>query len=384
VGLICPFGRSAWSTWRALLAGRTLADRSAALPEGLDPVSAVRALGAVASVQHTSGDAAIALAEVAARGALDEAGLNTAGGARDGSGRIPTLIAASKGAVAEFADALPLGPVATLGARLAERLPIGPVRHLTAACASSLIALHEARLWMLEEDLPRVLVVTSEAALTPMFIHSYKRLGVLPPLDERPLRIAPLDQQRAGFIPGEIGAAMVLQRDDRPDDSPRTTASGAHPIRLGATAAAAEATDLIRTPTDRAALRHVAERLLAEPIDLLHPHATGTVENDASELACYAEARARRGPDHVRDVYACKGALGHGLGSAGLTAAVLAVLAARTGRRPPMGWLADPIDTPLPLRADPPEPTGPIQRQALFAAGFGGHVAGAVLERDPA
>jgi 3-oxoacyl-(acyl-carrier-protein) synthase len=83
----------------------------------------------------------------------------------------------------------------------------------------------------------------------------------------------------------------------------------------------------------------------------------------------------------IEDVYACKGAIGHGLGAAGLTALVLAVMAARTKRRPPMPWLITPISCGLPLDLSAP-PSRAIRRQAIFAAGFGGHVAGAVVEAD--
>jgi hypothetical protein len=48
--------------------------------------------------------------------------------------------------------------------------------------------------------------------------------------------------------------------------------------------------------------------------------------------------------------------------------------------RPPMPWLKDPIASPLPLRACAESPLRKAcVTQAIFAAGFGGHVAGAVI-----
>jgi 3-oxoacyl-(acyl-carrier-protein) synthase len=352
VGLLTPLGHSAWSTWRALLAGRCLTDRCANAPEGISPVDLVRAVGCVSVTPHSGSDPAIDLAERAARQAVEEGG-------RESSG-LQTVIASSKGAVGDIAST-PTGPLTAVGDALRTRMGIGPTRHIVAACASSLIGVHVARQWMADDSLDRVLVVSSEAALLPLFIHSYKRLGVLPTLTPADYRARPLDQTRDGFVLTEVGAAILLERSaDRPL------------ARVIDTAVACEANDLIRTANSRDALQHIADRLIREPIDLLHPHATGTVDNDESESAVYTEVG-----QPIADVYACKGALGHGLGSSGLTALILAALAGRTGRRPPMPWLEHPIDVPLPLRAA--ASNGPVDRQAVFAAGFGGHVAGVLL-----
>lgn len=366
VGLVTPLGSSAWATWRAVLAGRCLTDRCANLPDEIDPLTLARAIGAVASVQHAAADPAIELAERAARQAIDAAGVEAAG--------LAMIVAASKGAVAEIARA-PAGPVQRVADGLGERLGVCCCNQVVAACSSSLIGLHLGRQMIRAGEADRVLVVTSEAALLAEFVHSYRRLGVLPKTDPAGYRALPLDRRRSGFVLTEVGAAAVLERAGATDNQ-AAVPPHAPRIALVDTAVAGEGTDLIRTPADRGALRHIAERLLVEPVDLLHPHATGTAENDASELAVYADVLQRRGTS-VADVYACKGALGHGLGSAGLTAVVLGALAHRTGRRPPMPWLADPIDAPLPLRAE--APPAPIDRQAVFAAGFGGHVAGVLL-----
>jgi len=354
VGLLTPLGHSAWSTWRALLAGKCLTDRCANLPAEVDAIDLARAVGCVSVTPHSPIDPAIDLAERAARQAIEEADISPKG--------LPTIIASSKGAIQSLAD-VPAGPVQAVGDALRSRVGIGPTRHIVAACASSLIGVHVARQWMLHEGLDRVLVVSSEAALLPIFIHSYKRLGVLPPVTPDGYRARPLDRERQGFVLTEVGAAILLEREGR------------RPLaRLVDSAVACEANDLVRTPTSRDALRHIAGRLLRQPIDLLHPHATGTVDNDESELAVYADAHVP-----IADAYACKGALGHGLGTSGLTALVLAVLAGRTGRRPPMPWLANPVTSDIPFSALPPKAAA-ISRQAVFAAGFGGHVAGVVIE----
>jgi 3-oxoacyl-(acyl-carrier-protein) synthase len=354
-GLVTPLGHSAWQTFRALLDGRTITDRADNLAADAGVMSLVRDVGCVSVVQHSGDDPAVALAERAAREALFEAGA--------GDAKIPIFLGASKGAMHALTDhkpeALALGPHGYLAQQLSRRLRL-PVRlSLVAACASSLVALHHARLALLHASLDRALVVTAEAALLPMFVHSYRRLGVLPPLTREGYRGRPLDRQRCGFMLSELGAAVLIEKR-----APR-----AGDIELTHTAAAADGYDMIRPSPDMAALRHVARQLLGDqPVDLLHPHATGTVEHDPPEMAVYRDL------GQVRDVYACKGALGHGLGAAGLVSLVLACLCAKANRKPPMPWLTDPI---VPFDRSPE-----LRSHAVFAAGFGGHVAGARIQRS--
>lgn len=391
-GLITPLGHSAWETFSALLAGRTISDRSADLPPDIDPVRLVQALGSVSVARHTPTDPAVELAERAAREAMFMA--------KVGPGDVGCIVGASKGATHALlaacegqkktqghrggrrsmpkphdADlAVALGPHGYLCHHLSQRLGVKAVPAVVAACASSLTALHVARMSLLGGSrlagADRVLVVTVEASLLPLFIHSYRRLGVLMPLTAEGYRGYPLDHRRRGFLLSELAAAVVLERVDRPRPGQ---------IELVDTAVASESYDLIRTAPDMAALSRVAQQLLQHrTIDLLHPHATGTTEHDPAELAAVAP--------HLTgqpDVYACKGALGHGLGAAGLVSLVLACLCATTGRRPPMPWLEQPIEAGnLKLQHGGQSDPQTMSTHAVFAAGFAGHVAGAVVRQE--
>ena len=69
------------------------------------------------------------------------------------------------------------------------------------------------------------------------------------------------------------------------------------------------------------ALTTVASQVMARrPVDLIHAHTTGTVEQDPAELLAYQRAMGLTHHFSARpvDVYAVKGALGHGLGASGL------------------------------------------------------------------
>ncbi|MEM9883241.1 MAG: beta-ketoacyl synthase N-terminal-like domain-containing protein [Planctomycetota bacterium] len=402
VGLVSPLGLGAWPTFSALLAGRTVADRLANLEPDTPAVALAQAVGGVASVRHTATDPAVELAERAAREAATEADVELAG--------LPTWLGTSKGAVHAMADggwrmadgerrllprrlveSVTLGPHGYLSHHLTQRTGLDVHRHTVAACASSLTALHQAKLALLHppsairHPTSAALVVTAESALLPLFVHSYRRLGVLAPLDVDGYVARPLDEGRCGFILGEVGAAVLLRRIEPGQPLP----GGA--IELVDSAVACEAEDLIRPSRSMQALGVVASQLVAgRPIAAVHPHAPGTAEHDAAELRLLGDVlRDRPHPFHEEHhagptptaVYASKGALGHALGAAGLVSLVLACLSARTGKLPPMPWLDTPMrGAPMPLSATPTLPLGDRRGHLVVAAGFGGHVAGALVQ----
>lgn len=403
-GLLSPLGGSAWQTFTSLLKGKTLADRTRQMPDDINLIDLVRATGGVINAQHTATDPSIDLAERAAREAAMMAGIDPAG--------LTTFMGASKGAVhalsAAFASRLPkenrsalcptlpsdadlavaLGPHGYLSHHLRQRLHLGIIHQHVAACASSLTALHYARQSLLhipsssDTRYPTVdtrptdyaLVLTSEASLLPQFIHSYRRLGVLAPQTPDAYNERPMDRTRHGFVLCEAGAAILLKRVpiDR-EPMPGET-------ELLDTATAAEAFDIIRPSPTMPALRRIAEQLFTgRDIDVIHPHAPGTPDHDPAELGVYADVLKHLGRTESPNLYACKGALGHGLGAAGLSALVLACLCAKTRQRPPMPWLHEPIDSPLSLTPQA-SPLKASSTHAVFAAGFAGHTAGAVIK----
>ncbi len=406
-GLITPLGGSAWQTFSNLLAGKTLAGRTENLPRDIVPQDLVKVVGAVTQAQHTATDPVIELAERAAREAAMAAGIELT--------NLPTFVGTSKGAVhaltaahrKHFPDAHPptlnappppdadlavaLGPHGYLNHHLQQRLHLGTIHHQVAACASSLTALHQARLSLLNDTPnspssqtqdprpqtqppPHALVLSAEASLLPLFIHSYRRLGVLAEQTLENYRERPLDNTRQGFVLGEAGAAILLRRVPIEDEPmPGET-------ELLDTATAAEAYDIIRPSPTMPALRHITKQLFANrTIDIIHPHAPGTTDHDPAELNAYADTLKHTRQTTTPEIYACKGALGHSLGAAGLTALVIACLSAKTRQRPPMPWLTSPIDSPFNL-TDQASPLKPSSTHAIFAAGFAGHTAGAVIK----
>jgi 3-oxoacyl-[acyl-carrier-protein] synthase II len=416
-GLITPLGNGAWPTFRALLAGKRLTDRTAGVPADIASIDLVRSIGAINLAQHVADDPAIELAERAAREALAMANIQPN---EDG---LPCFIGTSKGAFNLFdtaastfaqggltqlnknkiyAQVLALGPHEFMSRALRNKIHLNTTHHTVAACASSLHALHAAKQFLLRNDARhnptsnrsnkvssrRALVVTSDASLTPLLISAYEKLGVLAPRTADTYRCNPLDKSRSGFVLAEAAAAVVLERVDEENILPRVDQRAASKqIELKETAIATDPFDLIRTSPTLDSLNNLHAKITTnQRPNLYHLHAPGTLDHDPAEIAMVHSQSGTVScsePENAFDIYAHKGALGHSLGASGLVATVIACLCQLTNSRPPMPWLTNPIHSSLARQSTiaSPKTHTTIKNQAIFAAGFGGHAAGAVIGR---
>jgi len=385
-GLLTPLGLGVWETFTNLLKGRTLADRAAELPPDTEPVDLARALGSVVSVQHGHADPAVELAERAVREAAAMAGV--------GLNDLPLWLGTSKGAVAnlsrtlgmgrpiddELAACVALGPHAYLAHELTRRLHTRAMTHHVAACSSGLVALDSARRALLHArptDSPYAMVASADAAITPALVHSYRRLGVLGSMTRDHHLQRPLDERRMGFMLSEMGVAVLLKRVEPSEALPDKA------IELVDTATACEPYDIVRSPETMTSLSKLWRQITSgQAIDVIHPHAPGTLEHDPAELGVLLQTPSPA-EAHPPDVYAVKGAIGHGLGASGLASLVVAAMALRSRRRPPMPWLSEPMKLPDGSRLNVDSGARPCSgsgTHAVLAAGFGGHLAAAVLQ----
>jgi 3-oxoacyl-[acyl-carrier-protein] synthase II len=205
----------------------------------------------------------------------------------------------------------------------------------------------------------RALVVAVEASVHPLFISSFKRLGVLAP---EGYGCRPFDSQRKGFVISEAAAAVCLESCDHPVGRPI--------VRIDAWAAGGDGTHLTGVDPAGKALRHLLHRVASPGLDLVHAHATGTIVNDPVELAAIETVAASSRPI----LYSHKGALGHSLGAAGLVSAVLNCLSHSHGLVPPNVRSTQPLPTTN-LRISAEAIRHPINRSLALAAGFGGPLA---------
>jgi 3-oxoacyl-[acyl-carrier-protein] synthase II len=256
------------------------------------------------------------------------------------------------------------------------RFGYGPRLTLSAACASGLHALIHAAMLLKSGQAKRALVVAAEASVHPLFVGSFKRLGVLPP---EGFGCRPFDQDRAGFLMSECAAAVCLEASE-PDHIARPMDRAQNPalrpgymVRVERFAMGGDATHLTGVDASGATLRRLLARVIDNrPVDLVHAHGTGTPMNDPIELAAIEDLLATN--DSPTWLYSHKGALGHSLGAAGLVSIVLNVQSHRRGIVLPNVQTRNPMPARKAVLSRQAA-NARIKRSIAVATGFGGPTA---------
>jgi 3-oxoacyl-[acyl-carrier-protein] synthase II len=392
-GLITPLGGSVEASWHNLLAGKGIRTHSRAALYAPSAAESAPSHGTPREGRE-GGSHHIALInrppEYRGRGQkparVDELACAVAAEAISSSrcanrlwhdDRTALVVATSKGAADHWlscdeyaagksADCFGLAGVADSVARYI-RHGDGPRLTLSGACASGLHALIRAAMLIEHGDADRAIVVAAESSLHPLFLQSFRRLGVLPPEGE-PCR--PFDVHRQGFLVSEAAAAVVLERAASSEDHEKETGD----VRIDRYGFAGDADHL--TGFSGRTLRRLLYRVIdGRPVDLIHAHGTGTEANDITELGSIDAILAHLPPtDSPPFVYSHKGAIGHTLGAAGLVSIVLNVEMHRRGIIPPNAGLLDPMSI-YHARIEGRAVERRIRRSVAMAAGFGGATA---------
>lgn len=344
--MVTPLGASAEQTWQALLARKAIRDHFRIRIEGMSRATAL------------------------AMQAVDEAVAQA--GWKISNEPIALIVGTSKGPIESWI-ASPLSTshkvkaagrsdfgLAEVAADVAEHLhlPQGPRLTISAACASGLHALIRAAMMIRSGEVSRALVVVTEASVHPLFVGSFRRLGVL--CDEG-ARCRPFDVNRRGFLMSEAAAAVCLESDPvaRPMAAVERFAMGGDAIHLTA-----------GDPSGVVLRRLLKQVTNNQPVDLIHGHATGTQLHDAVELAAIVDLHLENSPI----IFSHKAALGHSLGAAGLVSIAINCLCHANGRVPPN------VNTSHPMPADgltlsQQEVRRSVRRSIACASGFGGPTA---------
>ena len=318
LGAICTAGIGAAALRAGLLAGR---DGLACRVDAALPLAATMPVGAVTGVLP-DGSRGAALAEVAAREALAQAGLPAPG--------LGLILGSCTGGMraseASYFSAGP-GPVAaayrdqTIGrsvAQLRQRLGLrGMASAHAEACASVACAMVEAATWVRGGLVPAVLVVGADP-LTRLTMAGFASLQVVDPAGCRPFTTG-----RAGMSLGEGAVALVIE------DAAHARRRGAQILGslLGWGQAADAHHGTAPDPTGSWLERAVRDALTdaalpPSSIGYVSAHGTGTRDNDASEAAALARLCG------AVPVASTKRVVGHTMGAAagfGVAAALLAV-----------------------------------------------------------
>jgi 3-oxoacyl-[acyl-carrier-protein] synthase II len=268
-------------------------------------------------------------------------------------------------------------PNATAGVVAMQLGWTGPNLCVATACAAGAHAIGEGVRLIRDGTADVVMAGGTEAAVTPLTIAAFARMGALSSRNDAPERASrPFDADRDGFVIGEGAGCVVLEPLER------ARARGA--TIYGEVAGYGRNADAyhITAPSPGGAGAAVCMQLALDDaavqpsaIGHVNAHGTSTPLNDAAE----AEAVRKVFGDSPPVVTSTKGVTGHLIGAAGAVEAVAALLSVRDGIVPPtanLEKLGDDIE--LDVVAGSPREVGP--KPAISNSfGFGGHNACLVL-----
>ena len=355
IGVVCPLGIGREEMWSSVVAGRsgagliTLFDasdwpvRMACEAHGFDPSDFIERRAARRMDRYAQ------LAVAAARLALSDSGLpideDGAGiGAiigNGGSGAISreqqhrVMLERGPDRVSPFA--IPLS-VANMGAgQVSIELGLrGPVTATCTACAAGTDAIGTAAETIRRGDARAMLAGGGDTLISPYFVAGFDAMRVLSHRNDDPAGAArPFDQDRDGFLVGEAGAVVVLERMED------AIARGAHVIcevaGYGASSDGHHITDPDPTGAAQArAVRMALDDAGLQPADVDHVNAHG----GASQPGDRAEVRMLQtvlGEDVAARVAvsATKSMHGHCMGATGALEAAITALALQESVLPP-------------------------------------------------
>jgi 3-oxoacyl-(acyl-carrier-protein) synthase len=249
----------------------------------------------------------------------------------------PLLLATTKGAADELLH--PQNPFEgqpwQIGNRLCKRLSLtGGSTTFSAACASSTIAIIQAALRIASGECEQALVVGVDL-IGRFILGGFASLKALSSVGCRPF-----DRKRDGLSLGEGGGWLLLSKRKESFNNAgcilSLTGWGIACDAIHITAPCRQGSGLIAAITQATAGK-------TEMIGGINAHGTGTVYNDAMELAAFNKIW-----DTPPPVCSVKGGIGHCLGAAGIIEAALSLKILETGSLPPtVGCIEPETDGPM-------------------------------------
>jgi len=272
----------------------------------------------------------------------------------------------------------------------------GPSYSVGAACASSLIAVHCAMMLVRQGIVDAAVVGGGEELLTAGHYYEFSALGSLAGLSgvrRNPSEYSrPFDKDRDGFVLGEGGAVLVIERESVA--RARGAKSHAYITGIGACTNHEGIVESV-SRTQQIALRASFDDIDYGPegIDLIECHGTSTNQGDREEVHALGGIY----PFGNKSVLASfKSQVGHTLGASGITSLIRGVMCMKHGVLPPTLNYNSP-DPEIGLeeagfrvltRPEPwPSPADHPRRMQVNAFGFGGasfvvHLEGAEANRN--
>jgi 3-oxoacyl-[acyl-carrier-protein] synthase II len=355
MGTVTPVGHDVPSTWKALVAGCSGVKRITAFDASILPVhiaAEVKDFDATAYLAQREARRADRFAQfalVAAQEAVTDASLSLDGPDNEhvgvltgtGIGGILTLvenveILQQRGPRKVSPLLVPMMMPNAAAGQIAIHFGLqGPNFALASACASGAHAIGEAAAIVRRGGAEVMICGASEAAIVPVALAGFSRMGALSQRNEEPERAScPFDDRRDGFVVGEGAGVLVLESLEH------ARMRGAHIYaELVGYGASADATHITAPSEDglgatlcmRSALDDAGLR--PEAVDYINAHGTGTPLNDKTETLAIKTVFGEHA--HRLAVSSTKSMIGHLLGASGAVEAVATLKALQTGVLPP-------------------------------------------------
>ncbi|SHN42577.1 beta-ketoacyl-[acyl-carrier-protein] synthase family protein [Cryptosporangium aurantiacum] len=387
LGATTPLGGDTATTWQAMLDGRSgvktlTEDWAAEMPVRIAARLAVEPTEVIERVKARRMDRVQQVAVVAAREAWADAGAPEVDPERlavvvgSGIGGALTLlgqwdILREKGprrvSPLTVPMLMPNGPAAVVGLELGAQ---AAVRAPVSACATGAEAIAMGLELIRSGKADVVLAGGAEACIHPLPMAGFAAMRAMSTRNDEPHRASrPFDKARDGFVLGEGGGMVVLERAD----FARARGRSGYAVLAGA-GITADGYDIVQPdPSGTGQARAVREALedgdlTGADIQHVNGHSTSTPAGDMGELKALQTAIG----DHPV-VTATKSMTGHLLGAAGAVEAIATVLAIRDGVVPPTINLEDPDDEVcLDIAANTARKMN-ITAAVNDSFGFGGH-----------
>ena len=258
---------------------------------------------------------------------------------------------------------------------------MGPSHAVSAACATSLVALHSAIQMIQNGIIDAAVIGGGEDTLSHLHFLEFSALDALYGLSgrERPAQetSCPFDAQRDGMVLGEGGAMIVIERESLARSRGAlvhafVTGMGAGNNHLGMV----ESSNVSQQMAIRASFRGTSYG--PDAVDLVECHATSTRQGDLEEVRAL---KAFFNSSKRIVLTAFKSQIGHTLGASGISSLIRGVMAMKAGIFPPTLNYRHPdpeinleksglIISPAPL--DWKSRAGEPRRLEVNAFGFGG------------
>ncbi|MEO8570809.1 MAG: beta-ketoacyl-ACP synthase II [Chloroflexota bacterium] len=402
LGAIMPIGNDFPTYWSNLVAGVTgtrgvtrfdtsaFEVRIAAEVVGFDPTTVMDAKMARRMSRF------IQLAMAAGKEAVQDSGIDFAAMDQEARDRVGVVVNTGGGGIEQIIDGThvhdqkgprfvsPFAVPALSGSMAACMLSIeygltGPVITQVAACATSVIAFHDALRLISTGECDVVLTGGTEAPIWPMGLAALSNMTALSKRNDDPATASrPFDATRDGFVLGEGAGVVVVE-------------SLAHALERGATpiaeiigsALTADAFHISAPdPSGRGQTRAMTNALRSagiapDEVDYIVAHGTATQLNDSTETRAIKSAYGAHA--HKVAISSPKSMIGHLVGAAGIASALAGFGAIRDGIIPPTANLHTPdpecdLDyTPLVARK------AKVETVAVNGFGFGGQNAVAIF-----